>query len=170
MSLTIAAMSVCYYYYNSFLLRKLEDQKLMYVSNLTAYTHSIKSLLNSQKSVMTSAQLPANGDFFKCLNDPEFDCTVATEQNFVLMNEDGSVFNDTSSATAGIDGTGVACNSYPSLQCPFRYELKWSRECVSVGPCRTPDLYIRGQLFVGDFSSMKFNINPVNFTVQMKLR
>lgn len=163
-------MSVCYYYYNAFLLRKLEDQKLMHVSNLTAYVHSVKSLLNSQRAVMGSVQLPGNGDLYKCLNDPEFDCAVAAEQDFILLNDDGTVFNDPTSATAGIDSTAAACNSYPSIRCPFRYELKWSRECMGLGPCRSPDLYIRGQLQVGVFSSLKFNINPVNFNLQVKLR
>jgi len=166
----ITAFSISYYYYNAFLFRKLEDQKLVHVSQLTAYVHSIKALLNSQSAFIQSAQLAANGDFFRCLNDPEFDCAVATEQNFTLINETGVVFNDTTLATAGIDSATAACNSFPSITCPFRYELKWSRECVGLGPCYSPDLYIRGQLLLGNLPSIKFNLNAVNFAFQVKVR
>ncbi|MGZ5278795.1 MAG: hypothetical protein ACXWC9_02560 [Pseudobdellovibrionaceae bacterium] len=170
MAIGITAFSVSYYYYNAFLFRKLEDQKLVHVSQLTAYEYSIKALLNSQAAFIQSAQLPANGDFWSCLNDPEFDCAVATEQNFALLNETGAPFNDTTLATAGIDSAALPCNTFPSITCPFRYELKWSRECIGLGPCQTPDLFIRGQLILGDLPSVKFNINAVNFTFQTKVR
>lgn len=170
-SLSIAAMSISYYYYNAFLMRKLEDQKLVHVSNLSAYAQSIRALLNSQAAMMKSVALPGNGDLARCLNDPEFDCIgVDTERNFILMSDDGTVFNDPTPANNGVDSGGLACDTFPSVNCPFRYELKWSRECVGLGPCRSPDIFIRGQLVLANLSSFKFNINPVNYTLQVKLR
>ena len=169
-ALGVAAMSVWYYYHNAFMMRKMEDQKLVHVSNLTAYMQSVKALLKSQGGVMLSAQLPANDPFLQCLNDPEYDCQMATEQNFILMNEDGTVFNDPTKATAGIDSLTLACDSFPSVNCPFRYQLKWSRECVGMGPCRSPDLFIRGELVVGGVPGIKYNINPVNYSFQVKIR
>jgi hypothetical protein len=153
------------------MLQKVEYQKLVHVSNLTAYTQSVKSLLISQRSLMSSLQLPANGNLYQCLNDPEYDCNVAAEQNFTLMNDDGTVFNDPTSASNGITSTLQKCTDFPSVNCPFRYELKWSRGCVTPsGPCRTPDLYVRGQLVVGTLAGIKFNINPANYTLQVKIR
>jgi hypothetical protein len=169
-ALTSGILYMCYYFYNSFSLRKVEDQKLVHVSNLTAYTQSTKSLLISQKAFMNSAQLPVNGAFYQCLNNPEYDCNVAVEQNFTLLSEDGTIFNDPSSAGNGITSTLLPCTSFPSVDCPFRYELKWSRECIGSGPCRTPDLFIRGQLVVGNLAGIKFNLNPVNYTLQVKIR
>jgi hypothetical protein len=170
-AISIAAMSIFYYYSNAYLMRKLEDQKLSNVSNLSAYVQSVRALLNSQSALMKSVQLAGNGSLASCLNDPEFDCIgVATEQNFVLASEDGSIFNDPTSASNGVDPGGLACNSFPSITCPFRYELKWSRECVGLGPCRSPDLFIRGQLVIANLSSLKFNINPSNYAFQVKLR
>ncbi len=166
----ITAFSISYYYYNAFLFRKLEDQKIVHVSQLSAFENSVKALLNSQRAFMTSAQLAANGDFYRCLNDPEFDCAVAAEQDFTLLNETGAAFIDPTKATSGIDSATQACNNFPSLTCPFRYELKWSRECVGLGPCRSPDLYIRGQLKIADLPSMKFNLNVANFSFQVKIR
>ena len=154
----ITAFSISYYYYNAFLFRKLEDQKIVHVSQLSAFENSVKALL------------AANGDFYRCLNDPEFDCAVAAEQDFTLLNETGAAFIDPTKATSGIDSATQACNNFPSLTCPFRYELKWSRECVGLGPCRSPDLYIRGQLKIADLPSMKFNLNVANFSFQVKIR
>lgn len=169
-ALSSGVLYMCYFFYNSFSLQKIEDQKLVHVSNLTAYTHSIKSLLVSQVAMMSSAQLPANGNFYQCLNNPEFDCNVTAEQAFTLMNEDGSIFNDPTSASNGITSNLQTCTNFPSVNCPFRYELKWSRECIDPGPCRTPDLFVRGQLVVGNLAGIKFNINPVNYTLQVKVR
>lgn len=166
----ISAFSISYYYYNSFMIRKMEDQKLVHVSQLSAYEQSVKALLNSQRALMLSAQLAANGDFFSCLNDPEYDCVVPSEQDFTLLNETGAMFIDPSNATNGLDSAMQNCTTYPSITCPFRYELKWSRECIGLGPCRTPDLFIRGQLVVASLPSIKFTINPVNFAFQVKVR
>lgn len=169
-SISITAMSVFYFYFNSFQMRRLEDQKLVHVSNLTAYQNSVRALLNSQGPLMASAQLPANGNFFRCLNDPEFNCNVTTPQNFTLLNADGTTFLDPSNPGQGLDSGMQICTSFPSLSCPFRYELKWTRECYGFGPCYSPDLIIKGQLVVGDLPSVKFNINPVNYTFEVKVR
>ncbi len=163
-------MSIFYFYFNAFQIRKLEDQKLVHVSNLTAYEYSLRALLNNQSSLMASAQLTNNSLFLRCLNDPEYDCNVTTPQHFVLLSGDGTVFNDSSDPSRGIDSGMQTCTSFPSLTCPFRYELKWSRECVGLGPCYSPDLIIRGELLVASLPSIKFNINPANYTFEVKVR
>lgn len=167
----ITAMSIFYYYFNAFQMRKLEDQKLVHVSNLTAYQYSLRALLNSQNAFMASAQHASNSVFYRCLNQPDYDCNVTNPQDFTLVNADGTVLNDSSNASSGIDSGMQACTSFPSVSCPFRFELKWSRECVAVsGPCYSPDLYIRGQLVVADLPSVKFNINPANYIFEVKVR
>jgi hypothetical protein len=169
-SISITAMSVFYFYFNSFQMRKLEDQKLVHVSNLTALENSARALLNSQGPLMASAQLAANGNFFRCLNDPEFNCNVATPQNFTLLSADGSTFLDPTNPSQGLDSGMQTCTSFPSLSCPFRYELKWYSQCIGFGPCYSPDLIIQGRLVVGDLPSVKFNINPVNYSFEVKVR
>lgn len=168
-ALTLAIFSISYYYYNALMIRKIEDQKLLMVFNLKAYVASSKALIVSPHAFFQSAKLTANGDFLKCLNDPEFNCPQTTEADFYLNNEDGTLFMDMTTGV-GFTPTMDSCINYPSLACPFRYELKWFAECVVGSGCYSPDLFIRGELKVAKLGGIRNLINPENFKILIKIR
>ncbi|MEN0057403.1 MAG: hypothetical protein AAGB31_01105 [Bdellovibrio sp.] len=168
-ALMIMIFSIFYFYHNAFMVRKVEDQRLLSVGGLKALVVSTKALLNSPHAFMTSAQLTSNGSFWNCLNNPNFNCNVSTEQDFNLLNEDGTLYVDMT-AGRGYTPTFESCDSYPSLACPFRYELKWFRECVGPGACYSPDLFIRGQLVIANIGGLKNLINPESYDFLVKVR
>lgn len=71
------------------------------------------------------------------------------DQPFKVYKSDGTVFYDSTSASAGVRESGVPCSGFSSstgnATCPFRYDLKWSAVCRA-GNCVNPTIKITAQL------------------------
>lgn len=67
----------------------------------------------------------------------------------ILSRAPGSVVFDGTSATAGFNNRGVACNTFndvvPDAACPLSYELEWSAVCPEgQDSCVSPNIEVRG--------------------------
>lgn len=83
-----------------------------------------------------------------------------------LLSPGGTVLIGNTSATAGFTETGKPCDSFSasSVDCPFRFEVKWLPICPATGTCFNPDVKFQGTVIVAD--KLKARINPDHYQFQ----
>lgn len=171
-TLAVSVGLVSYYFVEYYRIRRMGDFQLIYRANVVSYMSTVKTMLKSQASFVKTMKSSLNGDLWSCLNNPDFDCQVTGEQPFSLIADNGSdasPFYDSASIT-GFDFDFVKCNSFPSMGCPFRYELTWSAECASVGVCYSPGIIITGVVKTHFSFAKKIILNADNYKMMVRIR
>lgn len=161
-----------FHYSEKMALQKLDKSRVIVGSSIKTHIASLHSIMTSQKSLIKTLKTPLNGDLWRCINDVEYDCPQTSPTPMTIISELGDDSNPYSSpaASSGLDLNMNTCGSYPSLTCPFRYELVWYAECVVGGPCFSPDVYVEGKLVVAPSVVGVLNLNTANYNLLMKIR
>lgn len=163
---------VSYYFSEYYRIRKSVDFQYIYKANIMNYMATVKTLIRSQPAFIKTMKSTKNGNLWSCLNDPEFNCLVSGAQPLSIVADDGSdanLFHDGSSSS-GFDYDFNKCNSFPSIGCPFRYELSWTVECSTPSNCRVPGILISGIVKFDSSFSKKYIINPENYKMMVRIR
>lgn len=149
-SVALLVLSATLYYANYYTYRRIDSTRLLYHQNLTVLQQTIKAHLMSPRALIKSGKSALNPGFWDCLTNTNLSCTTITPAVFNLMADDGDDSHLVIDAGAGQGLTAElkACSSYPSLACPFRYNLNWERECPTLMPCPVPGIIITGSLQV----------------------
>ncbi len=74
-----------------------------------------------------------------------------------LYDLDGVKFFDRSIASNGFTNSGESCNTFPSLECPYRAKVTWRPICSSFAACLMPVLEYKVEMEIYDQELM---INP----------
>lgn len=143
-------LSSTLYYSNYYTYRRIDNSRMTYHQNLTVLQQSVKALLMSPRAFIKSGKSALNPGFWDCLTNTNVSCTTVTPAAFNLMADDGDdthLFID-ATAAHGFSTELKPCATFPSLSCPFRYNLVWERECPTLMPCHVPGLVVSGTLQV----------------------
>ncbi len=169
----VAVASLSVYFNQMALIRKLDTNRLMVAAALKAHVASIQALLYSQKAMMKTLKSSLNGELWNCMNNVEYACAQLTPTGLSLISETGNDTNPFVDKTAGrgLTATLQPCSGYPSVSCPFRYELTWHAECALLTPsCNSPDIFIDGQLLIAPNVVGVVALNPTHYTISWKVR
>ncbi|HWU42438.1 MAG TPA: hypothetical protein VN132_03335 [Bdellovibrio sp.] len=172
-AVAVAVASLSIYYSQMALVHKIGNNRLMIGTALKAHVSSVQAMIISQKSMMKTLKSGLNGNLWRCLNDVEYTCTQSTPSPLSLISETGDDTNPFVDQTAG---TGLSanldpCTGYPSLNCPFRYEMTWHAECSDgTGSCKAPDLFFEGNLLVADNVKGVISLNTKTYYLLYRVR
>ena len=149
------------------------NQKVLVLANFKIYVSSVSAILRSQTAFIKSMKSNLNGSLWSCINNVEFACAQITPFPFSLIGDTGDdthLFNDPS-PDKGLDFDVEACSGYPSIRCPFRYELSWHAECQTMTPtCQSPDIFLEGHLKISKQANTYLLLNTTNFDMLVRLR
>lgn len=169
----VMVASISYYFTQMSLSQKMNNNRLMISTGLKAHVVSLQSILRSQGSLIKTLKSNSNGDLWSCINNAEFFCSQLTPAPLNVFTEMGNglvPFVD-SSANKGLTESLEVCSSFPSLACPFRYELTWYAECPALtASCRSPDIFIEGGLKIAGNIVGVINLNPANYALLMRIK
>lgn len=143
-------LSSTLYYANYYTYRRIDNSRMTYHQNLTVLQQSVKALLMSPRAFVKSAKSALNPNFWDCLTNTDIPCTKVTPAPFTLIPDDGDdthLYVDMA-AGKGFTAELKACSGFPSLSCPFRYNLVWERECPTLMPCAVPGIVVSATMQV----------------------
>ena len=169
----VAVASLSVYYSQMAMIRRLDANRLLVAAAMKAHVASIQALLYSQKAMMKTMKSNLNGNLWRCVNDVEYECGQLTPSPLSLISETG---NDTNPFVDAAPGKGLSaslapCSGYPSVSCPFRYELNWYIECPALTPtCTVPDIFIDGNLKIADTIAGVVSMKASRFSLSLKVR
>lgn len=171
LGVTFASLSV--YFYQMTQIRRLDSNRILVTYGLKAFTSSVQALILSQKALVKTLKSPLNGNLWRCANDVEYSCSQTAPIAMSLLTETGDDTNPFVNATAG---TGLSislapCTGYPSLTCPFRYELHWHSECPTLAAsCPSPDIIVEGNLLIASSVAGVIALNPETYNLSIKVK
>lgn len=172
-ALAITTGFLAFYFTEQYAIQKLDKSRVVVGSTIKTYMASVHSYLISQRSLLKTLKSPLNGDLWRCANDPNFDCPQTAPTALTVISELGDDTNPFSNPapSAGLDLNMAPCMTYPSLNCPFRYEMTWYADCVPVaGACYAPDLYAAGKLVIATSVEGVLSLNTANYNLLVKIK
>jgi len=84
-----------------------------------------------------------------------------------VQDQQGIQLTDRAVASFGFNKENVACNTFPSDECPFRYEVQWRAKCASVMGCAAPLFQARATLFIHPGLRSQINTQKYGFTMNL---
>ena len=176
--ITVLLFSSLSYIRQTSLSTTVQNLRAINSGSALAYQSSINNLLLSQQAFIKSARAVINAPLWSCLNDPEYDCQVAGDQDFYLFSDEQNPATDVAfvdmSADHGLTEQFTPCTggaSFPSTTCPYRYELKWRRTCIgAASPCNSPSIFITGRLRIAGLSLLKLYVGSRDFDIDLQVR
>lgn len=174
MALSITVASLSFYFSQMIELQKISNNRLLIDANLRAYVSSLRSLIFSQRALMKTIRFSANNNLQFCINDVEFVCDQTARSPLTLVPDTWTAPGDDvildPAAGMGMTTKMQPCSSYPSVGCPFRYEIDWYIECpLLAASCRSPDVFLEGRLRVSD-KVMGTVLNPAAYAFSLRIK
>lgn len=170
--LGIAVMTIGFYYSNQFFIRKINYSKLLYLKGFEAIHDSVINVLFSPLAYVKTATDPANGDLERCLRDSTYLCPTGTRPLSLYLDDSapGSPWLSML-ANQGLSPDLSSCNTFPSIECPFRYDLKWVAECeLNQASCSLPIVNVTGTLEIHPDLPLKNFFNTSRVQLLMRIR
>lgn len=171
-SLSIAVMSAAFYYNNQFFIQKISYSKLLYLKSFESLHDSVVNVLFSQAAFVKTVTSVSNAGLERCLRDSNYSCPVGTYPLNLFIDDSPAATPWLPMATGNGLGLGLEnCTSFPSMQCPFRYDLKWTSECdLNQAACPLPGIVVTGELSIHPQLPLKTFFNTDRIKLTMRLR
>lgn len=150
--------------------------KMQQKSNTVGVINRLKEQIIGAVQNGQSWQLTA-GDADTTTGNPDLDClrntgTCGSGETAALNLKDatGAALYYARAANHGFTLLGTYCTTYPSVQCPFRYNLTYELTCPgATDPCQTPDVRVRGILqYTADTVTLPGGFNPVLYEIDIR--
>ncbi len=133
------------------------------LTSIIKYRFNIISSLRSPEAISNAGVI--NG--VPCLvNHLSCAATSTPYSPLTVPNATGEKLTDKDDGTLGFRADMMACTSFPSAECPFRYETAWRSVCNGAF-CSSPQLKVRGVLKL--FSGLKVVINQNVYSFEISL-
>jgi Tfp pilus assembly protein PilE len=121
-------------------------------AGLLEFSLGLQKILSDESSWATTIRHASNSAIagITCLQDATPNCANnTTGVDFNVMPQTGAAYYLAATPTSGIDMTGATCNTYPSLACPFRFNLTALSQCLNgAANCAVPQVTIIGNLII----------------------
>lgn len=171
LGITFACLSV--YFYQIAQIRRLDSGRILITTGMKAYVSSVQALLMSQRALIKTLKSGLNGDLWNCTNNVEYTCTQTTATAAALISENGDDSTPFLSPTAGngLSQTLGNCTGYPSVACPFRYEITWRAECpAAAASCQSPSIFLEGRLLIANSIAGILSFNPAAYALTLQVK
>lgn len=148
------------------------QKKTNTVSVITRMKDQITAAVQNGESWALTAQ-----DANATTGNPDFDClrnagTCGSGENGPLNLKDltGAALYYARTANHGFTLQGAPCTAYPSVACPFRWNLTYEMTCTgATDPCETPDVRVRGILqYTADTVTLPGGFNPALYEIDIR--
>lgn len=145
-------------YTNYYVSQKTITLKLIYSTNLTILQRRIESYILNPKSFEKTMNSNLNPSLRECLQNPTVPCSANTPLALNLISENLNV-DDSILASDNFNTEMKKCTGFPSLSCPFHFNIVWDKECPTAMPCLSPGYIVRVTTLVSPQFQSKVILN-----------
>lgn len=133
----------------------IKNQLAYYLNNKQAMINTINRNATTSCLATLSNCLPGS---IQSLNVYDSNPVVGNAGRLALFDQ---------SSTRGFSQKGIVCDTYPSVECPFKYVVTWTPQCGSdFSRCRAPTYIISANFEVAsDYKGAPINSKMMSFQV-----